>query len=125
MQRMKGQQTFPLDFRWGTASSSHQVEGNNCNNQWSRYEQQPGAIAQGHRSGIACNWWENAEADFDRMAALGLNSHRLSLEWSRIEPRPARSTGVPYNATVPYSKHCTNALLNLGWLSTTLPIHCG
>ena len=88
MQRMKGQQTFPLDFRWGTASSSHQVEGNNCNNQWSRYEQQPGAIAQGHRSGIACNWWENAEADFDRMAALGLNSHRLSLEWSRIEPRP-------------------------------------
>jgi beta-glucosidase len=80
--------TFPEGFRWGTASSSHQTEGNNHNNQWSRFEQQPGAIARGHRSGIACNWWENAEADFDRIAALGLNTHRLSLEWSRIEPRP-------------------------------------
>ena len=79
---------FPAAFRWGTASSAYQTEGNNHNNQWSRFEQQLGAIAQGHRNGIACNWWENAEADFDRIAALGLNTHRISLEWSRIEPRP-------------------------------------
>lgn len=81
---------FPPGFCWGTASSSHQTEGNNRNNQWWRYEQQPGAIVLDQRSGIACNWWENAEADFDRLAALGLNSHRLSLEWSRIEPRPGK-----------------------------------
>jgi beta-glucosidase len=85
---MKATLTFPEGFRWGTASSSHQTEGHNSNNQWSRFEQQPGAIAGGARSGIACNWWENAEPDFDRIATLGLNSHRLSLEWSRIEPRP-------------------------------------
>jgi beta-glucosidase len=79
---------FPPGFRWGTASSSYQTEGNNHNNQWSRFEQQPGAIARGQRSGIACNWWANAEADFDHMAALKINTHRISLEWSRIEPRP-------------------------------------
>lgn len=78
---------FPPGFTWGTASSSHQTEGHNTNNQWSRFEAQPGAIERDHRSGIACNWWQNAEADFDRMAEIGINAHRLSLEWSRIEPR--------------------------------------
>ena len=29
-----------------------------------------------------------AEADLDRAAAMGTNAHRLSLEWSRIEPEP-------------------------------------
>ena len=79
---------FPAGFLWGTASSSHQTEGNNTNNQWWRFEQQPGAIRHGDRSGLACDWWRHAEADFDRMQALGINTHRLSIEWSRVEPEP-------------------------------------
>ena len=75
---------FPAGFLWGTASSSHQTEGNNTNNQWWRFEQQPGAIRHGDRSGLGCDWWRNAEADFDRMQALGINTHRLSIEWSRV-----------------------------------------
>jgi beta-glucosidase len=82
--------TFPQGFLWGTASASHQVEGDNTNNQWWAFEQQPGAIWYGDRSGAACNWWRHAEEDFDRMADLGLNTHRLSLEWSRIEPQPGQ-----------------------------------
>ncbi len=78
---------FPPDFRWGTAAASHQAEGNNTNNQWWAWEQQAGRIKEGHTSGLACDWWRNAEADFDRMAALGLNALRLSVEWSRIEPK--------------------------------------
>jgi beta-glucosidase len=78
---------FPKDFKWGTASSSHQVEGDNTNNQWWLWEQVPGHIVEGYTSGPACDWWNNAESDFDRMADMGLNAHRLSLEWSRIEPR--------------------------------------
>lgn len=78
---------FPPDFRWGTATSSHQVEGGNINNDWWAWEEVKGHIRQGHRSGLACNWWERAEEDFDRAAALGQNAHRLSVEWSRIEPR--------------------------------------
>lgn len=78
---------FPKSFRWGTATAAHQVEGNNTNSQWWAWEQQPGRIANGEKSGLACDWWNNAEADFDRMAELGLNAHRLSIEWSRIEPR--------------------------------------
>ncbi len=80
--------TFPAGFRWGTATAAHQVEGNNFNNQWWAFEQQPGAIWHGARSGLACDWWRHAEQDFDRMVQLHQNSHRMSVEWSRIEPTP-------------------------------------
>ncbi len=80
------QLSFPKGFLWGTATSSHQVEGNNTNNDWWAFEQQPGAIWHGDRSGLACDWWRNAERDFDLMAGMGHNAHRLSVEWSRIEP---------------------------------------
>ena len=55
---------FPPDFRWGVATAAHQVEGNNERNQWWAWEQQPDRIAEGHTSGLACDWWHNAEADF-------------------------------------------------------------
>ena len=81
--------TFPSDFLWGTATSSHQVEGNNTNNDWWQWEQQPGTILEGHQSGIASNWWENAEVNFDAAAEMGTTAHRLSIEWSRVEPEPS------------------------------------
>jgi len=79
---------FPADFKWGVATAAHQVEGDNIHNDWWAWEQTDGHIKKGHTSGLACNWWENAEADFDRAAGMGLNALRLSVEWSRIEPRP-------------------------------------
>lgn len=80
------QLVFPEEFLWGTASAAHQVEGNNTNNDWWLFEQRPGAIWHGDRSGLACDWWRNAERDFDLMAEMGHSTHRLSVEWSRIEP---------------------------------------
>jgi len=68
---------FPPGFLWGAASGAHQVEGQNSNNQWWDWEQQPGRIWHGDRSGDACGWWRDPEPDFDRMAALGQNAHRL------------------------------------------------
>ncbi len=79
---------FPTDFKWGVATAAHQVEGENIHNDWWAWEQGEGRIKQGHTSGLACDWWRNAEADFDRAAAMGLTALRLSVEWSRIEPRP-------------------------------------
>ena len=80
---------FPEGFLWGTASSSHQCEGGNINNQWYRWEQQ-GHILTGEASGIADNWWENAERDFNLAEQMENNALRLSLEWSRIEPAEGR-----------------------------------
>lgn len=80
---------FPSDFLWGTATSAYQVEGNNTNSDWWPWEAAEGSILEDQRSGRACDWWENAEADLDLAAGLGTNAHRLSLEWSRIEPEPS------------------------------------
>ncbi len=82
---------FPRGFLWGTATSAHQVEGNNTNNNWWAWEQQPGHILQEHKSGLACDWWGGRwREDFDRAAETGQNAHRLSIEWSRIQPAPDR-----------------------------------
>jgi len=83
--------TFPVGFLWGTSTSAHQVEGGNENNDWADWERRPGAINDGTRSGAACGWWEGrAEEDLSAAAAAGQNAHRLSLEWSRLEPEPGR-----------------------------------
>ncbi len=81
---------LPPGFLWGVATASHQNEGGNTNNQWAAWEAQPGRISGGGHAGQTTGWWhlENAAADFDRAAELGLNSLRLSVEWSRIEPAP-------------------------------------
>src|SRR3989337_2775931 len=80
---------FPPRFLWGTATSSHQVEGNNTNNNWWAWEQQPGRILNGHKSGLACDWWGGRwREDFDRAAETGQKALRLSVEWSRIQPSP-------------------------------------
>lgn len=87
--------TFPSDFLWGTATASHQVEGHNTNNDWWHWEQQADNILEGHTSGAAADWWKNAERDFDTAAEMGTNAHRLSLEWSRIEPEPSVFDDAP------------------------------
>lgn len=76
---------FPDDFVWGVATSSHQVEGGNLNNQWAAWEDR-GRIKSKDYAGFACDWWRNAEVDFDLAKSLGVNALRLSVEWSRIEP---------------------------------------
>jgi len=82
---------FPAGFLWGTATSSYQVEGNNTTSDWSQWEQDPGRILNGHRSGKACDWWSGRwKEDFDLAAQDGHNAHRLSIEWSRVEPSPGK-----------------------------------
>lgn len=82
---------FPRGFLWGTAGAAHQVEGNNNNNNWSDWEKQPGRMLGGATAGLACDWWNGRwREDLDRAAEIGTNAHRMSVEWSRIQPTPDR-----------------------------------
>ena len=75
---------FPKGFLWGTATAAHQVEGGNTNNQWYAWEQ---AGRTAGLSGRACDWWSGRwREDLDRAAEGGQKAHRLSVEWSRIQP---------------------------------------
>lgn len=81
---------FPEGFLFGAATSSHQVEGGNVHNDWWDWEQ-AGKIADGSTSGDAAGWWDGkAEEDLAEAARLGHRAHRMSLEWSRLEPEPGR-----------------------------------
>ena len=74
---------FPKTFYWGAATSSYQVEGNNTNADWWPWEISTGK----EHSGDACRHYELYAQDFDLAKSLHHNAHRLSIEWSRIEPR--------------------------------------
>jgi beta-glucosidase len=82
---------FPRGFLWGTATAAYQVEGNNPNSNWYAWEQEPGRIINGDRSRIACDWWNGRwREDFRRAVEGNQNAHRMSIEWSRIQPAPDR-----------------------------------
>ena len=70
-------------FLWGAVASAHQVEGNNVHSDWWDWEQKIAGIA---KSGRACDHYHRFKDDFLLAQSLGHNAHRLSLEWSRIEP---------------------------------------
>jgi beta-glucosidase len=78
---------FPEGFLWGAATSAHQVEGDNRLNDWWAWEQ-AGRVRV--PSGRAADHWNRYEEDFDLAQAIEHNAHRLSLEWSRIEPEEGR-----------------------------------
>ncbi len=75
---------FPKDFLWGAATSAHQVEGQNIHSDWWNWEIKHQPIDK--RSGSADNQYNLFEDDFQLLASLGHNTHRLSIEWARIEP---------------------------------------
>ena len=78
---------FPEDFLWGSSTAAHQVEGGNWANDWWAWEHAPGSTAV-EPSGDAIDQYHRYRKDFELLASLGQNAHRLSLEWSRIEPEP-------------------------------------
>jgi beta-glucosidase len=102
--------TFPRDFLWGGATSSHQVEGGNVNNDWWAFEQIPGKIVDGSISGDACDHYNRFHEDFRLLKRLNHNAHRLSLEWSRIEP----SKGYYSNAALAHYEEVFKTLKKLG-----------
>jgi len=77
---------FPKGFLWGTSSAAHQVEGDNRNNDWWEWEQVPGHISNGDRSGIACDSYNRYREDIALLREMRQNAHRMSVEWSRIQP---------------------------------------
>ena len=102
---------FPEGFLWGSGTSAHQVEGG-LNNDWTEWEKISAerlAVqaknfwqewqwkkfsemlkSENYISGRACDHYNRYEEDFDIAKSLNQNAHRLSIEWSRIEPEEGR-----------------------------------
>ena len=89
---------FPDDFKWGSATSAHQVEGGN-HNDWTEWEKSEDRVKSlefkglnptDFISGRACDSYNRYEEDFDIAKKLNHNTHRFSIEWSRIEPEEGK-----------------------------------
>ncbi|MCB9785382.1 MAG: glycoside hydrolase family 1 protein [Deltaproteobacteria bacterium] len=77
---------FPAAFRLGAATSAHQIEGGQTNT-WTSWETLPQfAEHVVEPSGLATDHYHRFEADFDLARDMGLDTLRLSVEWSRVEP---------------------------------------
>lgn len=100
---------FPEGFLWGAGTSAHQVEGDNINSDWWDFEQkhQPSHL----RSGNACNQYNLYEQDFELARQLNHNAHRLSIEWSRIEPKE----GEFNSAEIEHYKNVLKSLKDKGF----------
>lgn len=94
MTEAETEQKFPEGFRWGCATSAHQIEGGLLND-WSAWEQSAGRLAdlrsrgldpRNFISGAAANSYVDNNADLACLRELGANAYRFSLDWSRLEP---------------------------------------
>src|SRR3989344_2489671 len=70
---------FPDGFLWGAATSAYQVEGGIDNNDWAISDRVP-------KAGKACDHYNRFREDFALAKFLNHTTHRISLEWARIEP---------------------------------------
>jgi len=77
---------FPKGFLFGSATSAHQIEGG-LNNDWARWEKQPGKISDGFTSQVSADSWNQWQGDIKLLKESSQNAYRFSIEWSRIEPR--------------------------------------
>lgn len=105
----KREPDFPSGFLWGSSTAAHQVEGGNVNNDWWAYEHDPTSAAR-ESSGDAIDHYHRYAEDFALLSSLGHNAHRLSLEWSRIEPAPGEFSG----AAIDHYRRVLNTLAATG-----------
>ncbi len=107
----------PDGFLWGSATSAHQVEGGNTNNDWWDFEHDP-ATAAVQSSGDGIDHLHAYAEDFALLSSLGHNAHRLSLEWSRLEPAPGEFS----RAAVGHYRRVLTALAGTG-MTAVVTLH--
>ena len=79
----------PPGFLWGTAGAAYQIEGGNvASDLWAMEHVKPTLFPT--PSGDADDVYNRFEQDIAMAASFGFNAHRLSIEWSRIEPEPGQ-----------------------------------
>jgi beta-glucosidase len=87
----KGSFSFPSGFLWGTADSAYQVEGawnedGRGESNWDRWCHTPGKIRSAGTADVAIDRYHRWCEDADLLHQLGVNAHRFSIAWSRVQP---------------------------------------
>ena len=88
---MPENKTFPKDFKWGTATSSYQIEGaptagGKGPSVWDLFSHIEGKIKNGDTGDTACDHYHLWRDDIELLKKLGVNAYRFSISWPRIFP---------------------------------------
>ena len=76
-------------FLWGSAGAAYQIEGgNHASDLWVMEHTKPSIFKE--PSGDAVDAYHRVNDDIALAASLGFNTHRFSIEWSRVEPEPGQ-----------------------------------
>jgi beta-glucosidase len=83
--------SFPVDFVWGAATASYQIEGAahedaRGESVWDRFCATPGKVRSGDTGDVACDFYHRYPDDVKLMRDLGLDAFRFSIAWSRVLP---------------------------------------
>jgi len=78
---------LPKELLLGSASAATQIEGGDTNSNW-YYWSLAGRVGHGESSLAGADHWNRYVEDTELLSELRQECYRMSLEWSRIEPRP-------------------------------------
>jgi beta-glucosidase len=79
---------------WGVSSSAFQSEGHTTDANWNHYiERDDGPAPVGSskdRYRNSVDFYDRYGSDIRLAAGLGVNTYRISINWTRVEPRPGK-----------------------------------
>lgn len=100
---------LPKTLLFGSATAATQIEGGDKNSNWYHWSLQ-GKIANNESSIVAADHYNRVEEDIDLMKQMNHEIYRMSIEWSRIEPKK----GVWSRAGIQHYQKEIKALLAAG-----------
>ena len=77
-------------------------------------------VAGGQKCGDSCDFWNLYEEDIERARSLGSNSFRLSLEWSRLQPK---GPGEDFDVSAVQRYHAILDTLEIAGMVPFLTLH--
>ncbi|MEU0249911.1 GH1 family beta-glucosidase [Streptomyces sp. NPDC006235] len=95
---------FPAGFFFGAATASYQIEGaydedGRGPSIWDTFCREPGRVADGATSDVACDHYHRYHEDIALLRELGVDSYRFSVAWPRVQPAgsgPVNTAGLDF-----------------------------
>ncbi len=95
---------FGNEFKWGVSTAAFQIEGahdadGKGESIWDAFTAQKGKVRDEHRAHIACDFYNNYEADINLIKQLNIPNFRFSISWARIMPNgvgEVNEAGIAY-----------------------------
>ena len=107
--------SYPNDFLWGVSTAAAQIEGGAADDGrspsiWDKFAAEK-KVMNANRFPTACDSYHRFPRDLENLKALGVNSYRMSVSWSRVLPE---GTGKLNEKGVGYYRRVFESLLEAG-----------